>query len=161
MNKVEGIAGIPAAKPRMSSTPRNTLLLAGGYFSLAFAVLQTSGIWWSARTVKYLGGPASLRATNHWLYAALCLAVAATVAAFGIYALSGAGAIRRLPLLRTALIAITAIYVLRGALILPQALAFHREPMLIPIHFVLLAAIALLVGLVHLAGLIQFFRQEG
>lgn len=70
---------------------RNMMLIVGGCFSLAFAVFQTSGIWWSPEAVKYLGGPAEMCATNRPLYAVLCVVVAAGAAAFGFYALSAAG----------------------------------------------------------------------
>lgn len=138
---------------------RNMMLVVGGGFSLAFAVFQTSGIWWSPEAVKYLGGPAEMCASNRPLYAALCIVVAAGAAVFGFYALSGAGAIRRLPLLRTVLVGITSIYLLRGLLLFPQALAFHRAPKLMPIRFLLMSAIALAVGLVHLAGVVQRFNR--
>jgi hypothetical protein len=98
-------------------------------------------------------------ATNRPLYAGLCFVVAAGAAAFGFYALSGAGAIRRLPLLRTALVGITSIYLLRGLLLLPQALAYRRAPMLMPIRFLLMSAIALAVGLVHLAGIVRVLKR--
>jgi len=139
--------------------PRNKMLVVGGYFSLAFAVFQTSGIWWSPKAVRYLGGPAEMCATNRPLYAALCLVVAVGAAAFGFYALSGAGAIRRLPLLRTALVGITSIYLLRGLLLLPQALAFRRAPTLMPVRFLLMSAVALAVGVVHLAGVAKVLKR--
>ena len=138
---------------------RSVMLVAGGCFSLAFATFQISGIWWSPRAVKYLGGPAEMCATNRPLYAALCVAVAAVGAVFGFYALSGGEAIRRLPLLRTALIGITSIYLLRGLLVLPQALVFHRAPTLMPIRFLLMSVIALAVGMVHLAGVVQLLKR--
>lgn len=133
---------------------RNAMLVVGGCYSLAFALLQTSAIWRSPGAVKYLGGPAEMCATSRPLYSALCVIVAAGAAAFGFYALSGAGAIRRLPLLRTALVGITAIYFLRGLLLLPQALVFHLAPKLMPIRFLFMSAIALAVGLVRLAGVV-------
>ena len=138
---------------------RKIVLIGGGCFSLVFAVFQASGIWWSPEAVKYLGGPAEMCAPNRPLYAVLCVVVAAGAAAFGFYALSGAGAIRRLPLLRTVLAGITSIYLLRGLLLFPQALAYHRAPKLVPIRFLFMSAIALAVGLVHLAGVVQLFNR--
>lgn len=138
---------------------RNLLLLIGGWFSLAFAVFQASGIWWPPRAVKYLGGPAKLCEENPLLYSALCISIAIVVAVFGFYALSGGGAIRRLPLLRTMLIGVTSIYVLRGVLLFPQLLTYYQVPRFMPIRFLLFSVIALGVGLVHLAGVLQFFRR--
>ncbi|XQF93747.1 hypothetical protein ACOBV9_08810 [Pseudoalteromonas espejiana] len=49
------------------------------------------------------------------------LAIAVIIALWGLYGLSGAGVILKLPLLKTALALITAIYLLRGiaGLIIP------------------------------------------
>jgi hypothetical protein len=55
---------------------------------------------------------------------------------FGLYALSGAGVIRRLPLLRTALVGIGSLFLLRGLFIV----------------FTFLVALGLLQGRVSLAG---------
>ena len=47
------------------------------------------------------------------------LAIASLLAVWSLFAFSGAGHIRRFPLLRTALIAIAAIYLARGLLLVP------------------------------------------
>jgi hypothetical protein len=148
------IAPAPTSAP---ASPHNYLLLAGGYFSLAFAAFQVSAIWWSASSVKYFGGPAELRMERPILYALLCLAVGAIVAVFGVYALSGAGRIRRLPLLRTVLISVTTIYLLRGLLFIPQVPVVLKHPGLV--RFLVFSAISLCLGLVHLAGVVQLYRH--
>lgn len=51
--------------------------------------------------------------------ALITLAIAAMLAAWSAYALAGAGWIRRLPLMRTALVAISAVYLARGLLLVP------------------------------------------
>lgn len=51
--------------------------------------------------------------------ALITLAIVALLAASSAYALSGAGRIRRLPLLRTGLVVITAVYLLRGLVLVP------------------------------------------
>ena len=51
--------------------------------------------------------------------ALITLAIAAVLAAWSAFALSGAGRIRRHPWLRTALVAISAVYLLRGLVLLP------------------------------------------
>ena len=56
--------------------------------------------------------------------ALITLGIAAVLATWSAYALAGAGRIRRLPLMRTALLAITAIYLLRGLVLVP-ALAIN------------------------------------
>lgn len=56
--------------------------------------------------------------------ALITLAIAALLATWSAYALSGAGRIRPLPLLRTGLVLISAIYLLRGLVLVP-ALAMN------------------------------------
>jgi hypothetical protein len=56
--------------------------------------------------------------------ALITLGIAALLAAWAAYALAGAGRIRRLPLMRTALVTISAVYLLRGLVLVP-ALARH------------------------------------
>jgi hypothetical protein len=51
--------------------------------------------------------------------ALVTLGIAAVLAAWSAYALAGAGRIRRLPLMRTALVAISAVYLLRGLVLAP------------------------------------------
>jgi hypothetical protein len=147
-----------AAPAKLQSTPysQNPLLLIGGYFSLLFAVFQISAIFWPVKVIKYFGGPAELSQTRPITYAILCLVVGAIVAVFGAYALSGAGKIRRLPLLLTMLTAITVIYLLRGLLLIPQITFVVRHPGFL--RFAVFSLIALIVGLVHLGGLIKLLK---
>ena len=70
--------------------------------------------------------------------------------------MSGAGAIRRLPLLRTGLCVITAIYLLRALAILPLAVVTREE---VSAFGWWSSAICLGYGLVHLVGLAQVWRR--
>ena len=149
---------VPVAKEPETSTEKNALLIGGGYFSLAFAVFQISGPLWPPHVIKYFGGPWQLSQTRPVVFALLCIVIAVIVAIFGLYALSGAGKIRRLPLLRTINTATTTIYLLRGLLLIPQI------PFVIKysgvMRYALFSAIALGVGLVHLGGLIKLYKQD-
>jgi hypothetical protein len=136
----------------------NYLLALGGYFSLAFAALQVSGIWWSPEAIRRLGGPADLSVKEPALYAFLCIAVAIIVVLFGLYALSGAGQIRRMPLLRTALITVTVIYLLRGLLVIPQIPVVMRHPGLLR-FLIFSSVISLAVGIVYGAGVVSLYRH--
>jgi hypothetical protein len=71
-------------------------------------------------------------------------------AAWGAYALSGAGVIKQLPLLRTVLIATGVIYVLRG-LLLPSELV---KVLLngYPFRFVVFSTGSLAIGFLYLVG---------
>ena len=78
------------------------------------------------------------------------LGLAWIFAVWGIYALSGAGMIEQLPLLRSVLIAIGVIYVLRS-LMLPSEL-FKVLLRGYPLRFVVFSTGSLAVGLLHLIG---------
>jgi hypothetical protein len=81
----------------------------------------------------------------------LTLVLAVIFADFGLYALSGAGRIRRLPLLFPALFFIGGLYTLRGLiLILDLQKLFQDEGY--PLRQAVFSAVALAVGLVTLAG---------
>ncbi|WP_028695873.1 hypothetical protein [Pseudomonas cremoricolorata] len=77
--------------------------------------------------------------------------IAGVLFIWALYAFSGAGMLDPMPLLRPALCAITAVYLLRG-IVGPFALAgTGRSKRFIAIS----SAICLVYGLVHLTGLIQ------
>lgn len=143
----------PATAPERS---KNTLLLLGGWFSLAFAVFQISGVFWPPKAIAYFGGPAQMSMNQPVLYAALCVVVGLFAAAFGFYALSGVGVVRRLPLLRTGIGVIAAIYLLRGLLLIQQMPTIIKHPGLW--RFALFSMISLCVGVVHLAGLVKLMK---
>lgn len=151
-------SGVLAPPQTLKKTSlRNYALLAGGYFSLAFAALQVSGIWWTPDAIRHWGGPADLSVQKPLVYALLCLVVAAVVAVFGLYALSGAGKIRRLPLLRTGLVATTAIYLVRGLLFIPQFPVVWKHPQLA--RFLVFSLVSLCVGIVYLIGVRYLYRH--
>ncbi len=75
----------------------------------AYSVFRAVGIEEDMRRLAEDGGAA--------LPYVVTLIVAAGFFVFGLYGLSGAGVVRRLPLLRTALVSIAAVYILRGTLL--------------------------------------------
>jgi hypothetical protein len=85
----------------------------------------------------------------------MTLGIAAILALWGCYAWSGAARIRRLPLLRTALVAITGIYLFRALIVVPLHL---RNPQLTEPVMVWSSAIVLVFGLVHLSGLVTQWK---
>ena len=86
-------------------------------------------------------------------------AAALTPMLFGLYALSGAGVIRRLPLLRTALVGIGSLFLLRGLFIILTflvALGVLQGHVLLPgaaSHVVFLSA-----GIAYLGGAVLNWR---
>ena len=151
-------SGSATTSPKSVAAPlHNYWLLAGGYFSLGFAAFQVSAIRWPPGAVKYFGGPAELRTENPIRYAVLCIVIAAIVAVFGLYALSGAGKVRPLPWLRTVLLFVTAIYLLRGLSIIPQTPIVLKHPDLV--RFLVFSGISLCVGVIHIGGVVQLCRR--
>jgi hypothetical protein len=76
--------------------------------------------------------------------------IAAVLAIWSAYALSGAGVLPRLPLLRTALVLITAVYLLRGLVLVP-ALVLQADAVR---GFMLWSSLIVLAyGVVHAVGL--------
>ena len=71
-------------------------------------------------------------------------------AVWGAYALSGAGVIGQLPLLRTLLISIGVIYVLRGLLLPSELLKVLQSGY--PVRFVVFSTGSLVAGLLYLVG---------
>jgi hypothetical protein len=106
---------------------RNPWLIAGGWLSLAAAVLHVAIIVAGPDWYRFFGAGedmARMAERGLWTPALITMGIAAILAIWGAYAFSGAGLIPRLPLLRTALIAISAVYLLR-ALLFPLMAALN------------------------------------
>ncbi|HEX8302741.1 hypothetical protein [Sphingomonas sp.] len=133
---------------------RNGWLLAGGVAS-AFAS--------AAHLACILGGPAWYRAMGApegyaraagrgmWTPALVTIGIAALLALWAAYAVSGAGLIGRLPLLRYGLIAIATVYLLRGLILFAPSLL--RRPDLSAGFILWSSVIVLAIGLIHAVGL--------
>jgi hypothetical protein len=132
---------------------RNGWLLAGGLLSLLAAVAHLACIVGGSNWYRALGaGERLARAAERgaWGPALITLCIAAVLALWGGYALAGAGVLPRLPLMRAALVAITGVYLLRGAvLFVPSAL---RRPDLSPAFIAWSSSIVLTIGAVHAVG---------
>lgn len=132
---------------------RNPWLLAGGAMSLAAAAVHLGAIAGGAPWYRALGAGERMarlaeagRVTPHLA----TLGIAAVLAGFGAWALSGAGVLPRLPLLRPALVAITLVYLARGLVLFwPAAL---QRPDLSRAFLLWSSAIVLVIGLVHAIG---------
>jgi hypothetical protein len=100
----------------------NKWLVVGGWLSLAAALLHVVCIFGGGDYYRFFGaGEEMARAdeAGHWMPAIMTSGIAFILAIWAAYAFSGAGLIRRLPLIRTALVIISGIYLLRGLLIIP------------------------------------------
>jgi hypothetical protein len=107
--------------------PRNPWLIVAGALSAAAALLHLAIIVGGPDWYRFFGaGERMARMAERGLLrpALFALGIAAVLAIWAAYAFAGAGLIRRLPMMRTALVAITCIYLLRGLAIGPL-LAFR------------------------------------
>jgi hypothetical protein len=135
----------------------NAFLIAGAILSALAAALHVGCIVFGAPWYRFFGAGERMAqmAIAGSLYPAVVTAVIASVlAAWSLYALSGAGVIRALPLLRPTLCAITAVYLLRGLVILPLVALGRSTP-----FWWWSSAICLFIGAVHVAGLSQVWAR--
>jgi hypothetical protein len=139
-------------------TKSNVYLQIGGIFSLAFSVFQICGIFLPSSIIAFFDGPVKLQAEDPVAFALFCLLLGAVIAAAGLYALSGAGEFRRLPFLRTILVFVTAVFILRGLMFIPALKIFSMFPMFYVFRFLLFCMIAFVVGIIHLIGVIRLFK---
>ncbi len=134
---------------------RNPWLMLGAAATALAALAHLACIALGPSAYLAMGaGPrmAELAAAGHWYPPTITVVIAGMLFVWSAYALSGAGLIRRLPLQRTILAAITAVFLLRG----------FARPVLEP-HFpgnsdsfwFWSSAICLAIGLAHTIGLLQ------
>ena len=135
----------------MTTNP-NGWLVTGAALSAIAALLHLACIVFGAPWYRFFGAGeqmARMAEAGSWRPAIVTAIIAGVLLAWSLYALSGAGVMGRLPWLRTALSAITAVYLIRG-------LAGFAMPMLMPgrsaTFWMWSSAICLGIGLVHLIG---------
>ncbi|MFD0738393.1 hypothetical protein ACFQZQ_03715 [Lysobacter koreensis] len=133
----------------------NRWLVAGAGLSALAALLHLGVIAWGAPGYRMFGAGermAQLAEAGHWYPPVVTVCIAAVLGIWAAYALSGAGLIRRLPALKPILCAITAVYVLRGLVLIPLLVTGHAAATAFNVWS---SAICLGYGVVHLIGLIQ------
>lgn len=131
---------------------RNGWLIAGGLLSAAAALLHVAVIAGGPDWYRFFGageGLARAAERGSWVPAAITLGIAAVLAIWSAYAFSGAGLIPRLPLIRTGLVTISAIYLARGLILFPILVL---KPELIDAFTVWSSLIVLAYGLAYAVG---------
>ncbi len=131
-----------------------TLLIAASVLAFDISLFQAA-ISFSPGWSAAFGTPSELVA-NPPLLLATGLLASVLLGVLGLYGLSGSGVIRRLPLLRLALLCIGLGYALRGSALVPQLLVLGHivsAPQPIIIQPVTTSAVMLVTGLLFLAGL--------
>ena len=139
----------------------NRLLVSGAVMSACAALAHLGCIAFGAPWYRFFGAGeqmAQMAMRGHWYPAVMALAIASVLLVWSLYALSGAGAIRRLPFVRAVLSAMTGVYLLRGIAFLPMLAYFPGRSMA---FWLWSSGICLVMGLVHLVGLRQAWANLG
>lgn len=138
----------------------NRWLLAGGVLSAIASLLHLGCIVGGPNWYRFFGAGeriARMAERDWWRPAPITLFIAIVLALWATYALSGAGVLPRLPLLKLGLGVITAIYLLR-AFALPWMLT--AMPDRSATFLWVSSGVVLVYGLVHLAGLVILLRSD-
>lgn len=140
-------------------TPYNIWLIVAAGLSAIAALLHIAIIVGGAQWYRFFGAGermALAAAAGRWYPTIVTTGIALVLSVWAAYALSGAGVIQTLPLLKFGLSVITAIYLLRGLAIVPL-LVISREK---TTPFLLWSsAVCCGYGVVHLAGLTQVWSM--
>jgi hypothetical protein len=134
------------------------LIVAAGLSAIA-AALHLAIIVGGAKWYRFFGaGEHMALATiaGRWYPAIITIGIALVLSIWSAYALSGAGVIQTLPLLKLGLSVITAVYLLRGLAIIPLFIIAREKTT----PFLLWSsAICCGYGAVHLLGLTQVWSM--
>ncbi|TPW06664.1 MAG: hypothetical protein FD125_137 [bacterium] len=131
---------------------RNPALIVGGLLSVAASLLHIGCIIGGPDWYRFFGAGeamATMAEQGSMTPTLLTLGIAAILAIWAAYAFSGAGLLPRLPLLRTGLVVITVIYLLRGLALIPALVINGANVM----PFILWSSLIVLVyGLTYAIG---------
>jgi hypothetical protein len=137
----------------------NICLLIGASLSAIAASLHLACIVFGAPLYRFLGAGermAHLASSGNCYPTVAALVVAAVLCIWSLYALSGAGVIRKLPWVRVALTLITGIYLLRGVAFAPLMKYYPDNSQL---FWFVSSAICVAFGVVHFIGLRQAWAK--
>jgi hypothetical protein len=142
----------------------NQWLKLGGVLSFAVALLHVIIIFVGASAYRYFGAGedmATAAESGSAFPALLTFVLVAVFAIWGFYGLSGAGVVRRLPLLKIALLLIGAVYTLRGVAVLQQLLQIAASSAEVAPREIVFSLVSLIIGLAYLIGTISNWKSFG
>ena len=143
----------------------NLYLLIGGLLSFIACGLHIVAVVGGPDWLRFFGAGerlAQMAERKHWYPGFIALAIAGVLMVWGVYALVGAAAVDKdsaaltLPFLKWILVAITVVYLLRGAL--PFLLGIAKPEILVPFT-IWSSAICLVYGTFHAVGLYQVWLK--
>jgi hypothetical protein len=136
----------------VSAPSANIWLITGGILSAIAAVMHLAIIIGGPDWYRFFGaGEAMVKAAEagRLMPTIVTIGIAAMLGVWAAYAFSGAGLIARLPLLRTALVLISTIYLLRALAVIPMLLRPNEQG---NAFWVWSSAIVLIYGLSYAIG---------
>ena len=136
------------------------ILAISGVLCFFIAFFQI-GIGFSPSLSLYFGAPEKLVSNIYYLIS-VCLILGSILGIFGLYAISGAGYIRTLPWLKQMLAVISAIFILRGLFVVPEALVVIgtiQSSMNVPPRFIAFSIGSLLIGFFFVTGTMGVWRS--
>ena len=139
------------------------LLIVAAAGNFAVALLHFALAFAGEAANRYFGAPPGvlrLLRQEHPLFILLVMGMAALFGAAGLYNASGAGRLRRLPLLRSVLVATGLVYTLRGLELPADIVVAMRRPEF-GRQFIVFSVFSLTVGLASLAGTFGQWRSLG
>jgi hypothetical protein len=139
------------------------MLRLGAAASLAIALLHVGIAIAGPDALRYFGSgerAAELAASGSPLPAAVTVAIAVLFAGFGACALAAAARRAWPGRLRAALVVVAVLYLLRGIGAIPQSAVLLSAPFEFPVRFLVFSLVALVVGLVHVAGLVGAWKES-
>ncbi|SNY42559.1 hypothetical protein SAMN06297280_0459 [Arsukibacterium tuosuense] len=139
---------------------RNRYLVAAAICCLCAALAHLGCIVFGGDWYRFFGAGeqmALLAEQGHWYPTVITLFISLMLVMWALYALSGAGVLRRLPLLRPALCVISAIFLLRGLAFLVIMPMFPGNSLM---FWWVSSAICLLLGVLFAAGTIKVWRRQ-
>ncbi|KPZ51975.1 MULTISPECIES: hypothetical protein [Pseudoalteromonas] len=143
----------------------NKLLVIAGLLSFIASLLHIACIFGGPDWYRFFGAGehmAQLAKQGSTYPTFVTLIISAILVIWGLYALSGAGVILKLPLLKTALVLITAIYLVRGiaGLIIPfltTSQIIHHNSMQ---FWIISSVVCSIYGLFYLLGTLKYLRTH-
>ncbi len=132
-------------------------LILAALISFAIALLHVVIVFIGPPAYSFFGGArlAQLAASGSFSPTMMTLALAFVHAVFGVYGLSGAGLIRRLPFLSIGLIIIGGLYAFRGLSIINQTLQVLTDPGSLPLRVLFYSLVSLTTGCAYIIGTVK------
>lgn len=156
---------VPPAKPQFKEIPVNPLAF-GGSLTLLAAVLHVFIIVGGADWYRFFGAGetmAQMSEQGAWQPIITTAIIALILLIWSLYGFSGAGVIRPLPLLKTALAVIGTIFLLRGLLAVPALFLFespHLTELKQKMEFMVVTSLfCLVLGLCYLTGFVKLVKR--